>query len=132
FVEQEDILEMFEGMVKFIFKEVKGIEYTEAVQRMTWDDAMWNYGIDKPDIRFGMPVINLKTPHIVFEAKDKSKKAQPLGESLGGTFKVFTEAETIVAIAVPNAAEYSRKQTDELIEWVKRPQIGMGGLAFVK
>jgi aspartyl-tRNA synthetase len=132
FVEQEDILEMFEGMVKFIFKEVKGIEYTEAVQRMTWDDAMWNYGIDKPDIRFGMPVINLKTPHIVFEAKDKSKKAQPLGESLGGTFKVFTEAETVVAIAVPNAADYSRKQTDELIEWVKRPQIGMGGLAFVK
>src|SRR5580765_4840917 len=87
FVEQEDILQMFEGMVKYIFKEVKGIEYTEAIQRMSWEDAMWNYGIDKPDIRFGMPVINLKTPYTVFEATDASKKALPLGESLGGTFK---------------------------------------------
>ena len=132
FVEQEDILGMFEGMVKYIFKEVKGIEYTEAIQRMSWEDAMWNYGIDKPDIRFGMQLINLKTPYTVFEAKDTSKKALPLGESLGGSFKVFTDAETVVAICVPHAAEYSRKQTDELIEWVKRPQIGMGGMAFVK
>jgi aspartyl-tRNA synthetase len=132
FVEQEDILNMFEGMIKSIFKEVKGIDYTESIERMSWDDAMWNYGIDKPDTRFGMKIINLKTPYTVFEMKDASKKALPLGEGLGGAFAVFDNSETVVAICVSNAAEYSRKQTDELIEWVKRPQIGMGGLAFVK
>ena len=64
FVEQEDILNMFEGLVKSIFKEVKGIDYTEKVERMTWEDAMWNYGNDKPDIRFGMKIANLKKPAI--------------------------------------------------------------------
>jgi aspartyl-tRNA synthetase len=121
FVEQEDILNMFEGMIKYIFKEVKGIDYTETVQRMTWDEAMWNYGIDKPDIRFGMLVQNLKVKH-----KNLFKELENI------EFKVFKDAETIVAIAVPGASDYSRKQTDELIEWVKRPQIGMAGLAFVK
>jgi aspartyl-tRNA synthetase len=130
FVEQEDILNMFEGMIKSIFKQVKGIDYTESVERMTWEDAMWNYGNDKPDIRFGMKVTNLKVPATVFTSKQNELNSSPLGA--GGRFKVFDDAETLVAIAVPNAAEYTRKQTDELIEWVKRPQIGMGGLAFVK
>jgi len=132
FVEQEDILSMFEGLIKYIFKEVKGIDYGKPVERISWDDAMWNYGIDKPDIRFGMKIANLKTPFTVFEIKDPSKKSRPLGEGLGGTFPVFESAETVVAICVAGASEYSRKQTDELVEWVKRPQIGMGGLAFVK
>jgi len=131
FVEQEDILNMFEGMVKYIFKEVKGVDYTEPVERMSWDEAMWNYGIDKPDTRFGMKVSNLKFPLSTFPKYKESLKNSPLGN--GGTgFKVFDAAETIVAISVPDASEYSRKQTDELIEWVKRPQIGMAGLAFVK
>ena len=145
FVQQEDILQMFEGMVKSIFKEVKNIDYAEKVERMTWEDAMWNYGNDKPDIRFDMKVANLKCPLQTsperedltsstlktFYESSESLNNSPLGD--GGTgFKVFDTAETIVAIAVPGCSDYSRKQTDELIEWVKRPQIGMGGLAFVK
>lgn len=130
FVEQEDILQMFEGMVKYIFKQVKGIDYNKVVERMTWEDAMWHYGIDKPDTRFEMKVTNLKVPSTVFIAKQEELQLSPLANTTG--FKVFDDAETLVAIAVPNAADYSRKQTDELIEWVKRPQIGMGGLAFVK
>jgi aspartyl-tRNA synthetase len=131
FVEQEDILNMFEGMIKYIFKEVKGIDYTEPVERMSWDEAMWNYGIDKPDTRFEMKVNNLKFPATTFLSYKEHLQNSPLGT--GGTgFAVFDNAETVVAISVPNASDYSRKQTDELIEWVKRPQIGMGGLAFVK
>ena len=122
FVEQEDILNMFEGMIKYIFQTVKGITINEPVQRMSWDDAMWNYGNDKPDIRFGMKVANLKTP--------LQATGSPVEEKTG--FGVFDNAETLVAIAIPGAAEYSRKQTDELTEWVKRPQIGMHGLAFIK
>jgi aspartyl-tRNA synthetase len=131
FVEQEDILNMFEGLIKSIFKDVKGIDYTEQVERMSWEDAMYNYGNDKPDIRFGMKVTNLKVPSTVFISKQQELESSPL---MGGNtgFKVFDDAETLVAISVPNAAEYTRKQTDELIEWVKRPQIGMGGLAFIK
>ena len=121
FVEQEDILQMFEGLVKYIFKEVKNIDYTETVERMSWDDAMWNYGNDKPDIRFGMKVKNLKSENKVF--------LETLRHS---EFAVFNEAETIVAISVPGCSDYSRKQTDELVDWVKRPQIGMRGLAFIK
>lgn len=127
FVEQEDILNMFEGMIKSIFKDVKGIDYTETVQRMTWEDAMWNYGNDKPDIRFDMKVLNLKKPATVYV--DKKDNAALIN---GVDFKVFDEAETVVAIAVPGCSEYSRKQTDELTEWVKRPQIGMKGLVFIK
>ena len=127
FVEQEDILNMFEGMIKSIFKDVKGIDYTETVQRMTWEDAMWNYGNDKPDIRFDMKVLNLKKPSTVYI--DKQDNAALIN---GADFKVFDEAETVVAIAVPGCSEYSRKQTDELTEWVKRPQIGMKGLVFIK
>ena len=127
FVEQEDILNMFEGLIKSIFKDVKNIDYTETVQRMTWEDAMWQYGNDKPDIRFGMEVCNLKKPaHVFAEKQDKAALIN------GADFKVFDEAETVVAIAVPGCSEYSRKQTDELTEWVKRPQIGMKGMVFIK
>lgn len=127
FVEQEDILAMFEGMVKSIFKEVKGLDYTEAVERMTWEDAMWHYGNDKPDIRFGMKVANLKS------AFNKEGEIMATGELINGAgFGVFDNAETVLAIAVPGAAEYTRKQLDELTDWVKRPQIGMQGLVNIK
>jgi len=130
FVEQEDILNMFEGLVKFIFKQVKGIDYADTVERMTWEDAMWNYGIDKPDIRFGMKVANLKVPSTVYLDKQETVKASPMAKSTG--FVVFDNAETVVAIAVPGASEYTRKQIDELTEWVKRPQVGMQGLVNIK
>lgn len=127
FVEQEDILNMFEGLVKRIFKDVKNIDYTDTVERMTWEDAMWNYGNDKPDIRFGMKLANLKFPKHTFPTK-----AGALEGGLDEGFKVFDDAETVIAIAAPGCSEYTRKQTDELTEWVKRPQIGMKGLAFIK
>ena len=127
FVEQEDILQMFEGLIKRIFKDVKGIDYTETVSRMTWEDAMWQYGNDKPDIRFNLQLSNLKKPSTVF-----SNKADQADLINGADFKVFDEAETVVAIALPGCSEYSRKQTDELTEWVKRPQIGMKGLVYIK
>jgi len=127
FVEQEDILEMFEGMIKAIIKDVKGYDYSESVQRMTWEDAMWQYGNDKPDIRFGMELCNLKYPSHTFPGRAS------LNALIGGVdFKVFDEAETVIAISVPGCSEYTRKQTDELTEWVKRPQIGMKGLVFIK
>ena len=121
FVEQEDILQMFEGLIKFIFKEVKNIDYSEKVERMSWEDAMWNYGNDKPDIRFDMKVKNFKSENKIF-----------LETLTNSEFAVFNDAETNVAISVPGCSDYSRKQTDELVEWVKRPQIGMKGLAFIK
>jgi aspartyl-tRNA synthetase len=127
FVEQDDILNMFEGMVKAIFKDVKNIDYTEKVERMTWEDAMWNYGNDKPDIRFDMKVLNLKKPSSVYTNKNAQIELID-----GAGFGVFDNAETVLAIAIPGCAEYSRKQTDELTDWVKRPQIGMGGLGFIK
>ena len=127
FVEQDDILNMFEGMVKAIFKDVKGIDYSEKLERMTWEDAMWNFGNDKPDIRFEMKVLNLKKPSSVYTNK---KDQQELIAGVG--FGVFDNAETVLAFAVPGCSDYSRKQTDELTEWVKRPQIGMGGLGFIK
>lgn len=127
FVEQEDILQMFEGMVKRIFKDVKNIDYTEKVERMSWEDAMWNYGNDKPDIRFGMKLSNLKSAFL------KAGKISAMGELINGAgFGVFDNAETVLAIAVPGCSEYTRKQTDELTEWVKRPQIGMQGLVYIK
>jgi aspartyl-tRNA synthetase len=127
FVEQEDILTMFESMIKYIFREVQGISYTDAVERMTWEDAMWQYGNDKPDIRFAMKIANIKKPSYVFVQKQDN---QHLIDEAG--FKVFDEAETVLAIAVPGCSEYTRKQTDELTEWVKRPQIGMKGLVYIK
>ena len=127
FVEQEDILNMFEGLVKRIFKDVKNIDYTEKVARMSWEDAMWQYGNDKPDIRFGMKIANLKS------AFTRNGKIEAVGELINGAgFGVFDNAETVLAIAVPGCSEYTRKQTDELTDWVKRPQIGMQGLVFIK
>lgn len=127
FVEQEDILSMFEGMVKYIFREVKGIDYKEPVERMTWEDAMWHYGNDKPDIRFGMKLVNLKS---VFS---RGSQSAANGELINGAgFGVFDNAETVLGIAVPGAAEYTRKQIDELTEWVKRPQVGMQGMVFIR
>ncbi|HMO61859.1 MAG TPA: aspartate--tRNA ligase [Ferruginibacter sp.] len=127
FVEQEDILNMFEELVKRIFKDVKNIDYTEKVERMTWEEAMWRYGNDKPDIRFGMQLCNLKFPAHTFPSKPSLSHLID-----GASFQVFDTAETVTAIAVPGCAEYTRKQTDELTEWVKRPQIGMKGLVFIK
>lgn len=122
FVEQEDILTMFEGMIKHIFREVKNVDITEKVQRMSWDEAMTRYGNDKPDIRFGMEITNLKSP---FTGDDNA--------TIGAAgFKVFDDAQTVLAISVPGCSEYTRKQTDELTDWVKRPQIGMNGLVFIK
>ncbi|MGN6195966.1 MAG: aspartate--tRNA ligase [Ginsengibacter sp.] len=121
FVEQEDILQMFEGLIKYIFKEVRHLDYNQPVERMSWEDAMWNYGNDKPDIRFEMKISNLKV-----EGKNYF-------DELNHTeFPASMNAETVLAISVAGCSDYSRKQTDELTEWVKRPQIGMGGLAFVK
>jgi aspartyl-tRNA synthetase len=121
FVDQEDILQMFEGLFKHVFKEIKGIDMIEAFPRMTWEDAMWNYGNDKPDLRFEMQLKNMKSSATVH--------CSALTEV---DFKITNEAETIIAIAVPGASEYTRKQIDELTEWVKRPQIGMTGLLYVK
>jgi aspartyl-tRNA synthetase len=127
FVEQEDILNMFEGMVKFIFKAVKNIDYPENLERMTWEQAMWHYGNDKPDIRFGMKITNFKSAFTL------GGKRIANGELINGAgFGVFDNAETVLAIAVPGCSEYTRKQTDELTEWVKRPQIGMQGLVYIK
>ncbi|RFS23832.1 aspartate--tRNA ligase [Chitinophaga silvatica] len=114
FVEQEDILSTFEHMLKHIFMEIKGIEFTEAFPRMTWAEAMEFYGNDKPDIRFEMKLVNL----------NDTVKAKG--------FKVFDDAELVVAVNAKGCSEYTRKQLDELTEWVKRPQIGMSGLVYVK
>ena len=127
FVQQEDILNMFEGMIKHIFKAMKGIDYTEAVERMSWEQAMWQFGNDKPDIRFGMKILNIKSAFTL------DGKITATGELLNGVdFPVFNDAETVLAIAVPGVAEYTRKQVDELTEWVKRPQIGMKGLVYIR
>ena len=132
FVQQDDILEMFEGMIKSIFKEVRNIDYTEPVERMSWEDAMWTYGIDKPDIRFGMKLANLNFPQHTFPAKQSPLGGLGTSSPLWGVGGPFDQAETVLAIAVPGCSEYSRKQTDELTEWVKRPQIGMRGLVYIK
>ena len=113
FVEQEDILQTFEGLVRHLLKEIKGVELG-AFPRMTYEEAMAKYGNDKPDIRFGMAFCNLK-PAIT-----------------GSGFGVFESAEKVLAIAVPGCASYSRKQLDALTNWVKRPQIGMKGLVYCK
>jgi aspartyl-tRNA synthetase len=145
FVEQEDILNMFEGMMKYIFKTVKGIDYSEKLERMTWEQAMWQYGNDKPDIRFGMKIANFKSAFRLsgdsiewagsLDAGTATKgSGTAKNEALiaGSGFGVFDNAETVLAIAVPGCSEYTRKQTDELTEWVKRPQIGMQGLVYIK
>src|SRR5450432_2915477 len=100
FVEQEDILNMFEGLIKRIFKDVKNIDYTEMVERMTWEDAMWSFGNDKPDTRFDIKIANLKFPAHAFP-KQRSLSALIEGVSFG----VFDEAETVLAIAIPGCSE---------------------------
>lgn len=113
FVERQDIFNIFEGMCRHIFKEIKHIALPE-IPRMSWDDAMKYYGTDKPDIRFGMPFVEL------------NDVAQNKG------FKVFDSVELVVGINAKGCAEYSRKQLDKLTEFVKRPQIGAKGLVYVK
>ena len=114
FVEQEDVLNTFEGMMRQMFKNALGIDIANPIPRMSWYDAMDNYGSDKPDIRFGMKI------------KDITSLVQ------GSGFSVFDSSEYIGAIAVPGCAEYTRKQLDELTEWVKRPQVGAKGLVYIK
>lgn len=127
FVEQEDILNVFEGLTKHVFQDVKGISFKQAFPRMTWAEAMKRYGNDKPDIRFGMELTELKAPKGSLEEHDESV------DMVGGAdFKVMDDAEYVVAIAAKGCSEYTRKQIDELTEWVKRPQIGMTGLMYVK
>ena len=113
FVEQEDILDMFEGLTRHLLKEIKGIE-VEKFPRITYDYAMKTYGNDKPDIRFEMKFGELNA---VAQHKD---------------FPVFNSAELVVGIAAPGCANYTRKEIDALIEWVKRPQIGASGMVYVK
>ncbi|RYU93887.1 aspartate--tRNA ligase [Emticicia agri] len=113
FVKQEDILQMFEGLIRHLFKTVKNIDMPE-VPRMTYADAMRLYGSDKPDTRFGMEFVELND---VAKGKD---------------FVVFDSAELIVGINAAGCAEYTRKQLDELTEWVKRPQVGAKGLAYIR
>lgn len=140
FVEQEDVLNTFEGLFKHVFRDVKGTDITEAFPRMTWDDAMWNYGNDKPDLRFEMKIQNLKANGAYIDPARKHESilftpgAASYGNSVlaGANFPVFDNAETVVAICVPGASEYTRKQLDELTEWVKRPQIGMSGVVNIK
>ncbi len=113
FVEQEDILNIFEGLTRHLLKEVNDVE-VEKFPRMLYDDAMRLYGNDKPDIRFGMEFGELNE---VTQHKE---------------FKVFNDAELVVGIAVPGAASYTRKEIDKLIDWVRRPQVGALGMVYVK
>ncbi len=113
FVEREDVLGIFEGLIRHLFKEIRGIELP-GLPRMSWQDAMEYYGCDKPDLRFDMKFVNLT-------AAAQTKE-----------FAVFNSAEYIGAICVPGCASYTRKQLDELTEFVKRPQIGAKGLVYVR
>ena len=114
FVEQEDILNMFEGLVKHVFQEVKGVTFEGDFPRMTYADAMEKYGSDKPDIRFDLEFVYLTD----------------LVQNKG--FVVFDNAETVIAINAKDCSEYTRKQLDALTDWVKRPQIGATGLIYLK
>lgn len=118
FVEREDIIQTFEGMMKQLFKDVKGIEF-DAFPRMTYADAMKFYGSDKPDIRFGMPFVELKAPEGVDLTSGKS-------------FVVFDNAEAVIGICATGADGYTRKQIDALTDYVKRPQIGATGLIYCR
>jgi aspartyl-tRNA synthetase len=117
FVEQEDVLKMFEGLVKHLFAKVKNIEIPQ-VPRMSYADAMKYYGSDKPDTRFEMKFVALKSPEVDIVS--------------GKGFKVFEDAELVVGICAKNAAGYTRKQLDELTDFVKRPQIGATGLVYAR
>lgn len=114
FVEQEDILNTFEGMLRHLFKKIKGVEFDKPFLRMTFAEAMNSYGNDKPDLRFDMKIKELTS-----NVKGKG-------------FSIFDQADYIGGICATGAAEYSRKQIDELTEWVKRPQIGAKGLIYIR
>ena len=114
FADQEDVLEIFEGLARHLFKEVRGVELP-PLQRMTWHEAMRRFGSDKPDLRFGMEFVELM---------DVLKGT--------GTFPVFNDAQYIGGICVPGCADYTRKQLDQLTDFVKRPQVGAKGLVYVK
>ena len=113
FVEQEDILNTFEGLTRHLFRQVLDVDLGDF-PRMEYGEAMRLYGSDKPDLRFGMPLVELNA------------------EAKGHDFKIFEEAELVAGICVKGQAEFSRKQLDALTEWVKRPQIGAKGLVYVK
>ena len=113
FVEQEDVLEIFEGMTATLLKDITGNDFGKF-PRMTFADAMKKYGNDKPDIRFGMEFVEVNE---LVKGKD---------------FKIFDDAELVVGINVEGCADYTRKQIDELIDWVKRPQIGASGMVWIK
>ncbi len=113
FVEQEDVMNVFEGMTKTLIKDITGQEFG-SFPRMTFADAMRKYGNDKPDIRFGMEFVELNE---LVKGKD---------------FKIFDDAELVVGINVEGCAEYTRKQIDELVDWVKRPQVGASGMVWAK
>ncbi len=114
FVEQEDVLHTFEGMMRHLFKEIKGVDLPQPFPRMTYAEAMETYGSDKPDLRFGMEFVDLND-----EAKGKG-------------FNVFDNSETVLGINAAQCSVYTRKQLDALTDWVKRPQIGAKGLVYVK
>ena len=114
FVDQEDILNTFEGLIKNLFQELKGVSFSDNFPRMTYAEAMETYGSDKPDIRFGMELKNLNS----------------VTQNKG--FAIFDSAELVVGICAEGCANYSRKQLDKLTDWVRRPQIGAKGLVYVK
>jgi len=116
FVDKEDVLNLFERLFKKILFEVKGIEVKENLERISWHESMERFGNDKPDMRFGMEL--------------KSLPFGKMNEASG--FNVFDQSELVVAIAVEGAATYSRKELDALTDWVKRPQIGMRGMVYIK
>ena len=115
FVHQDDVIDLFEEMVRHLFREVRGVELPAKLQQMTWHEAMRRFGSDKPDLRFGMEFVELM---------DVLKGT--------GTFSVFDQAEYIGGICVPGCASYTRKQLDQLTDFVKRPQVGAKGLVYVK
>ncbi|MBR4527181.1 MAG: aspartate--tRNA ligase [Bacteroidaceae bacterium] len=125
FVEQEDILQMFEGMSRHLFKTIKGIDIP-ALPRMTWADAMKYYGSDKPDTRFGMKFVELKTTQVDNASKEIVPSIFPEG------FAVFDSAAYIGAICAEGQAVYTRKQLDQLTDFVKRPQVGAKGLVYAR
>ena len=114
FVDQDDVIDLFEDMARHLFKEVRGVELPAKLQQMTWEEAMRRFGSDKPDLRFGMEFVELM---------DTLKK---------GTFAVFDQAQYIGGICVPGCANYTRKQLDQLTDFVKSQQVGAKGLVYVK
>jgi aspartyl-tRNA synthetase len=114
FVDQEDVIDLFEDMCRHLFKELLGVQLPDRLQQMTWHEAMRRFGSDKPDLRFGMEFVELMD---VLQT---------------GSFAVFDQAAYIGGICVPGCADYTRKQLDQLTDFVKRPQVGAKGLVYVK